>query len=230
MTPQEFRSILKQTLDDEKVSRSERRALSSVLEEIQSAETLLDVYRHEAFDLARDALNTAVDKSKIVDWLEDVVRLLKPAKEDGHNVTSEAYFSPGNRPRSRIRSLLKQARSSADICVFTITDNEISEIIAETHNRGVAVRIISDNDKSEDLGSDIERLAEIGVPVAIDDSPFHMHHKFAIFDESIFLGGSYNWTRSAADKNEENIVISNDGSLVKSFQNLFNELWERYSR
>ncbi len=228
MTPQKFRAILKETLDDKKLSRSERKALSAVLRDIQPAVTELDVYRHEAFDLAREALTTTLERSAVVDWLEDVMRLLKPSQKAGETVSTEAHFSPGNRCRGRIRSLLRQSRSSADICVFTITDNEISDIIAETHNRGVRVRIITDDDKSGDTGSDVERLAEIGVEVRIDRSPYHMHHKFALFDESILLCGSYNWTRSAAEKNEENIVVLNDSHLVQTFQTAFGELWEEY--
>ena len=228
MTPQKFRAILSQTLDDQKLTRSERRALSAVLKDIQPAETELDVYRHEAFDLAREAMASTLDQNAVVNWLEDVMRLLKPAKEGGKAVSSEAHFSPGNSCRSRIRSLLRQSRSSADICVFTITDNEISDIIAETHHRGVRVRIITDDDKSGDTGSDVERLAEIGIEVRIDRSPYHMHHKFALFDDSILLCGSYNWTRSAAEKNEENIIVMNDTNLVKSFKTAFAELWAEY--
>ncbi|MEW4488813.1 phospholipase D-like domain-containing protein [Thalassoglobus sp. JC818] len=228
MTAQEFREILSQTLDDQRLSRGERKALKSVLKDMRPAQTELDVYRHEAFDLVRETLPTALDKGAVIDWLEDVIRTLRPAEEKGHVVETEAYFSPGNRCRSRIRSLLRQSRNAVDICVFTITDDEISEVIAETHNRGIAVRIITDDEKSSDTGSDIERLASIGIEVAIDNSPYHMHHKFALFDESILLCGSYNWTRSAADHNEENIVITNDDHLVDSFHKLFQDMWIRY--
>lgn len=229
MTPKEFRSILHQTLEDQLISRGERSALLKVLSEVDASQATLDVYRHEAFDLAREIIATAVDKTQVFDWLEEVIKLLKPTQSPIDTVISEAYFSPGDEPRNRIRSLLRQARASVDICVFTITDDDISEVIAETHNRRVAVRIITDDHKSDDTGSDIDKLQNIGIPVAYDDSPFHMHHKFATFDKSIVLCGSYNWTRSAADSNEENIVISNDPQLVKTFQQLFNKLWTRYS-
>lgn len=228
MTPQKFQDILQQTLDDHLLSRAERKALKLVLEEIQPAETQLDLYRHVAFDLARQTLATALDKDRVIDWLEDVVRLLKPAVEDGQSVKAEAHFSPGNRCRSRIRTLLQQARNTVDICVFTITDDEISAAVAEAHHRGVDIRIISDDDKANDTGSDIDRLAGIGVQVRLDRSRFHMHHKFAIFDESNLLCGSYNWTRSAAESNEENIIVLNDPHLLKVFGKEFDELWARY--
>lgn len=229
MSPKEFRSILKATIDDSSISRSERQALAKVLKEIQPAETELNLYRSVAFELARESLQKKLDQSQTIEWLEDVIRLLKPAQEKGKTVDSEAYFSPGNRCRNRIRSLMRQARSSVSICVFTITDDEISEAIAEAHHRRIRVRIITDNDKANDTGSDVDRLEEIGVAVRHDNSPYHMHHKFAIFDDSILLSGSYNWTRSAATKNEENIIVQSDEHLVKKFADVFEDLWKRYA-
>ncbi|MCA8996044.1 MAG: endonuclease [Planctomycetaceae bacterium] len=228
MTPQEFRELIRPTLDDHKLSRSERRALTAVLEEIAPPATQLDVYRHEAFNLAREDMSSGLDRP-IIDWLEDLVRLLKPASDSAGEVQSEAWFSPGDGCRDRIRSLFNQARHCVDVCVFTITDNEVSEVIAAAHNRGVELRIVSDNDKAFDTGSDIDRLIEHGVPVRIDRTEHHMHHKFAIFDNSILVTGSYNWTRSAAANNEENIIVTGDKTLIRRFQQTFNELWDRFA-
>ena len=68
--------------------------------------------------------------------------------------------------------------------------------------------MVSDNEKAYDPGSDTLRFARAGVPVKIDDSPYHMHHKFALFDGDVLLTGSYNWTRGAADNNEENLILT----------------------
>ena len=92
--------------------------------------------------------------------------------------------------------------------------------------RGVSLRCISDNDKEFDLGSDIGQLRAAGIPVALDRTDAHMHHKFAIFDGMRLLNGSYNWTRSAASFNEENLVLSNDPSLVRRFADEFDSLWK----
>jgi len=99
------------------------------------------------------------------------------------------------------------------------------------HERGVKLRILSDNDKANDFGSDIDRLARAGVAVRIDRTPVHMHHKFGIFDGRLLLTGSYNWTRSAHDENAENNVLTDDPTLVKAFTVEFERLWglcERY--
>jgi phosphatidylserine/phosphatidylglycerophosphate/cardiolipin synthase-like enzyme len=56
-----------------------------------------------------------------------------------------------------------------------------------------------------------------------------MHHKFAVIDGKTLLTGSYNWTRSAADFNEENVVVTDDPRLVSSFAAEFEKLWKKFS-
>jgi cardiolipin hydrolase len=47
----------------------------------------------------------------------------------------------------RFLQFLSSARSSLDVCVFTITCDEIAEALLAAQKRGVRVRIISDNDQ-----------------------------------------------------------------------------------
>jgi len=76
-----------------------------------------------------------------------------------------------------------------------------------------------------DAGSDIELLQKAGINIRMDCSAQHMHHKFAVIDDERLLTGSYNWTRSAADYNYENLMVTNDVGLVKPFAEEFDRLW-----
>jgi phosphatidylserine/phosphatidylglycerophosphate/cardiolipin synthase-like enzyme len=93
----------------------------------------------------------------------------------------------------------------------------------------VSLRIVTDNDKAEDPGSDIQRLQSAGIPIRVDHSSDHMHHKFAVFDAACLITGSYNWTRSASEVNEENVVLLYDRSLVRQFRERFEALWVKFS-
>jgi mitochondrial cardiolipin hydrolase len=141
---------------------------------------------------------------------------------------AEAWFSPHDDCPGRIINLFAEARSSVDVCVFTITDDRVSDSILAAHCEGIRIRIITDDDKAHDLGSDIDRLAAAGIPVRIDHSPFHMHHKFAIFDGRILLQGSFNWTRGAARDNQEDLVVTDDPRLVTAFGREFERLWTQF--
>jgi len=89
--------------------------------------------------------------------------------------------------------------------------------------------VVSDDLKSEDLGSDLEYMKKLGIDCLYDRTDAHMHHKFAIADGHSLLSGSYNWTRSAATENDENILVTNDPKLVQSFLKEFNKLWKALS-
>jgi phosphatidylserine/phosphatidylglycerophosphate/cardiolipin synthase-like enzyme len=90
----------------------------------------------------------------------------------------------------------------------------------------VKVQVLTDNEKLYDKGSDIRELALAGVPVRVDNTTNHMHHKFAIPDNSAVLTGSYNWTRSAALYNHENVIVTNEKAMVNDFCREFDRLWE----
>lgn len=228
MKPQQVRDTLAQTLEDHRLSRAERASLKRILDHVRSDQRQLANYRSIAFDLARDAAGDS-DAAAVLDWLEGVVKLLhNAATDEGQAVTAEACFSPGDNCPRRIGGLLAAARHSVDICVFTITDDRITDAILAAHERGVAVRIITDDDKAADLGSDATRLARAGIEVRLDRSQYHMHHKFALFDRSQLLTGSYNWTRGAAENNEENFIITGDLRLIEPFADLFDRLWNQF--
>ncbi|NQT39451.1 MAG: hypothetical protein HQ581_18285 [Planctomycetes bacterium] len=226
MSSEELDRILKHTMADFRLSRGERQMLGSILDQTGADEHELAVLRHRAFEMARGEL-LGVDAHRVLEWLEEVVKVLqaKPPKDEQ---PPEALFGPGDACPQRIVHLLGRATRKIDICVFTITDDRIADAIAEAHRNDVAVRIISDNDKAEDRGSDIDRLRRRGIAVRVDRSEYHMHHKFALFDDDTLLTGSYNWTRSAADRNAENFIVTHDRRLTRAFSQAFERLWDEW--
>ena len=184
--------------------------------------------RNRAFDIARDAMRGEPGATlEVLRWLEQVVKTLDAA-DQAAPVVSSAYFSPGDTCLRRLCDLMRGCRDTLDICVFTIADDRLTEAILDCHARGVQVRVVSDNDKQHDSGSDINRLRARGVQVRVDDAPSHMHHKFALFDGRVLANGSFNWTRSATRDNDENLVVSDDANLVRVFGLQFGKLWQQF--
>jgi mitochondrial cardiolipin hydrolase len=226
MMPEEIDAWLARSLDDLRFSRSERQALGEFVATLSSS-IERDAVRRRAFEIARGALGQP-DDLPVLAWLEEVTRVVReggPTAE--HSVVAEAYFSPGDECHRAIGRLLANASKTADICVFTITDDRLADAILDAHHRGVAVRIVTDDDKAEDLGSDVKRFEQSGIPTRVDRSPFHMHHKFAILDGQTLLTGSYNWTRGAARDNEENLIVTTDPRFLTPFERTFERLWAK---
>lgn len=228
MHPHPLLQHLDASFDDQRLSDDERRAFASALRDADPPEEGLRQLRNAAFERMRTALATP-EQHAALKWLEGIVRTLDLARAGDAPAEAHAHFSPGSACRTAIVQRLQQARLSADICVFTISDDAIAEAIVTAHRRGVAVRVVTDDDKALDAGSDVDWLRNAGVPLACDRSPAHMHHKFALVDGRWLINGSYNWTRSAATANEENLVVCNDAGLVAEFQRCFDALWQRWS-
>ncbi len=226
--------LLIATLEDGVLSKSERQDLAKVAMRCRDDQRrflqnkAFEMYRTE-YLLADSASNE--DRLEGLRWLEKTVKalqlLVKPlVKNEAKNLVC---FSPGEDCRKAILNACRQAKHSIDICVFTISDNMLSDAILAAQQRGIEVRIITDNDKTDDRGSDIDYLAEQNIAVREDASAYHMHHKFALIDKKVLVNGSFNWTRSASDYNQENIVVLHDANIVKTFVEKFEDLWSRYS-
>jgi cardiolipin hydrolase len=241
MNPEELTRFLQHTLADRKLAGSERSALAEWVEKHIADEQARGLARHTAFEVAHAAIADP-HAAEVLAWVEDVMKVLVPISvEQGANAPrspekDRACFSPGERCLQQIIQRFNECRRTADLCVFTITDDRISRSILDAHRRGVKIRIISDNEKWHDLGSDIQQFREAGISVKMDDihghqDPHlngHMHHKFAIFDSTRLINGSYNWTRGAANVNYENLVDTGDPDLIATFCEEFKRLWNRF--
>lgn len=229
MTPADLDALLRQTLADHKLSGSEKQLLTGfALNQIDSDQDRA-VARSRAFAVAREA-TTDEGARRVLVWLEESLKALSPVGGGGPATSpaiapAAAYFSPGEACLRAIVGHFAAARTSADVCVFTITDDRITRALLDAHRRGVKIRVVTDNEKALDAGSDVEQIERAGVPLKVDRTPFHMHHKFAIFDGGRLLNGSYNWTRGAANDNEENVIDTGDPRLVAAFRRHFDELW-----
>lgn len=213
---------LRQTWEDQHLSKTEKYALQDLVLACSDEERRFLMNR--SFEIAKERLGKSAEAMSAFQWLERVIKALQPVEEQV--AEPAAFFSPGETCRNIILQRLHAARECADICVFTISDNVISEALLKAHQRGLVIRIITDNEKTHDRGSDIYYLAQQGLAVREDTGPDHMHHKFAVFDKKILLNGSFNWTRSATENNYENLTLNHHPALVQSYQNKFEELWQ----
>ncbi|SET91080.1 phospholipase D-like domain-containing protein [Hymenobacter actinosclerus] len=242
----ELLNQFRQAFADVNLSAAEAAQLRDQLTEFQHRHGNLEALRRQLFGLAKNHFNTFKDKA-IVEWLEAASALLPtpagppapgeppaaelrplPKPSSGPAATAEAarvYFSPNDDCVAAIQRFIQQARQTLNVCVFTVADNRLSDELLAAHRRGVRVRLLTDNEKVLDRGSDVRMLQQGGIAVHLDESRNHMHHKFALADDQRVLTGSYNWTRSAAELNQENLLISPDPALIAAYATEFARLW-----
>ena len=222
---QQLKSMLQQTFEDQKVDNSEAAELYEVFQPLNREQRAY--VRNRAFELMADYSRDNPDVYPPYKWLEKVIKSLDNSQPD--DIVSRVVFSPGEDCLNALLGLINGAHQTLQICVFTISDNRIREALLKAYQRGVEVRIITDNDKTEDKGSDIDWLAEQGVPVRVDRTRHHMHHKFVIADARQIATGSFNWTVSATRYNHENILLLNDETVIRDFAAEFESLWREFA-
>ena len=148
MNQQQLLDSLRKTLEDFRLSRSERKSIHDLFSDLNERE--LQIVRSQIFALARGA-TVYPETAGVIDWLEEVTKLTSPNQPIGKTSTGEVLFSSQDDCSRRICTLLEMSQRSVEICVFTITDNRIRDAIQNAPDRKVSVRIISDNEKAQDI-------------------------------------------------------------------------------
>ncbi len=212
------------TLDDNILSTDEKDDLKTELYERHLSKTA----RIQLIDhVSKIALAKASRENfrEVMNWLRKVTILL--GNTESEQLYNNAYFGPEDNIRDIIIRELNHCERSLKICVFTISDNPISDAIMDAHKRCVKVSIITDDGKVFDKGSDIKELSREGIEVKIDSYKSLMHHKFCVIDNYKVISGSYNWTRTAAEMNNENIILTDEVKIAKAFIVEFDKLWRK---
>lgn len=215
---------LLQTFSDRNLDAQEKFTLFDIFQPLNREQRAF--VRNKAFSWVRQHSHTE-PVEPLLKWLEAVVKMLDASRPG--TVESEVFFSPGRACRDALLGMIARATVSLDICVFTISDDAICAGLLQAHQRGVHIRVISDNDKQYDHGNDIAYLQRQGFQVRVDDTRHHMHHKFMVVDGARLVTGSFNWTLSASRYNHENIVSTNSPAVVADFIAEFNRLWQAFA-
>ena len=143
---------------------------------------------------------------------------------------TEVYFSLYDNPQKEIIKNINQAEAFINIAMYIFTDREIAIPLVKARERGVKVRLYLDQDQVDYKYSQSRFLVQKGIKTRISTNNYIMHNKFAIIDNRILLTGSYNWTFSANNRNDENLMVIDDPEIIALYQNQFEKLWlNKYS-
>ena len=120
----------------------------------------------------------------------------------------ETYFSPDDGVAARLVELLQGAQESIYFMAYSFTSDDIAQAMRDRADAGVIVfGVMDDSQVASNQGTEFDLFAQSGLDVRRDGNPGLMHHKVIIIDRSIVILGSYNFTASAEDRNDENLVI-----------------------
>lgn len=120
-----------------------------------------------------------------------------------------------------------RANESIRLMVMLITHDGLADALMAAHDRGVEVDIIIDSDWRYSTGSDYGEILDAGVDIRGDDRGGLMHHKVMVIDEHVIITGSYNWSSSAEDSNDENCLFLKSRSIAEVYLTEFDRIWDQ---
>lgn len=143
------------------------------------------------------------------------------------NSRVEVFFSPEDGVQARLLEILQDAHRSIEVLAFSFTADPIGASLIDADRRGVIVRVVVERSQSSASGAEGQRLRDAGLDLRLDGNPKQMHHKVMIIDAEIVVVGSYNFTRSAEEKNDENLLIVYDAQLAGQFLEEFDRIYSQ---
>ena len=143
----------------------------------------------------------------------------------------DIYFSPDDGVLNALASLLSGAEESIHFLAFSFTSNDLGAIVREKAEAGLTIAGVMDEEQiSSNQGTEYDPFKQADLDVRIDGNAGQMHHKVFIVDEKIVVLGSYNFSQSAEEKNDENLIIVYNSLIAEQFMMEFKRVQSQANR
>jgi phosphatidylserine/phosphatidylglycerophosphate/cardiolipin synthase-like enzyme len=109
--------------------------------------------------------------------------------------------------------------------MYYLSSGKIARALVDARGRGVSLRIVLDQSQEIESSSKSGYLIKHGFDIKYHLGFGLMHNKFAVIDSRVLITGSFNWTRTAEEKNEENLLIIRDQQTIEKYTERFEYLW-----
>jgi phosphatidylserine/phosphatidylglycerophosphate/cardiolipin synthase-like enzyme len=149
-----------------------------------------------------------------------------PTVELADGTPVEVWFSTHDKPAKHVHEEIGKAQRSIHFLAFSFTDTTLGELLIEAANRGVEVKGVFETSQAGSQHSEFESLRAAGIPVFKDANPRNMHHKLIVIDGETVLGGSFNFSKSANDSNDENLVVIRSPAIAKRCEAEFRTVYD----
>jgi len=142
----------------------------------------------------------------------------------------EVYFSPDDHVLQRLLSLVTAAEESIEFLAFTLTSDPLAEALIARGANGVRVRGVMERDQVNNSGGEFGNLVLAGLDLRLDANQNNMHHKVMLIDGEIVVTGSYNFSRNAEEKNDENVLIFHSDEIAQQYLLEFERIYRAASK
>jgi len=137
--------------------------------------------------------------------------------------TNEIYFLPkeADLVKDNILDLIKKSKNNISIAMYNFSYKKFAKELVSSAKDGVRVTIILDKSKVDKKDKIYKYLKNNGINVKIANQKMHM--KIAVFDKSIAVLGSTNWTKESFKDNYEVVLFTRDKKVINKIQDALNK-------
>ena len=182
----------------------------------------------------RDAADILLEVDEILSQEEPYV---VPQEEPGEAGQSnkewyQIYFTQPTCPPPESRSGgldeiilndLDDAQQQVDMAIFDLDAELIVNALIELEAQGIPVRVVTDEDHSDQ--ESIRRLRRHGISVVEDKRRAFMHNKFIVIDNHVVWTGSTNLTSNGIYCNNNNLVRIESAKLAENYLTEMDEMY-----
>jgi phosphatidylserine/phosphatidylglycerophosphate/cardiolipin synthase-like enzyme len=145
----------------------------------------------------------------------------------------EVYFTTPANPDEGIRTggndeivvaAINGAQSTIDMAAFEFNLQSVTDALIAAQGRGVRIRMVDDNEHTED-SDQMEEIRDAGIPVVDDERSALMHNKFIVIDGRELWTGSMNFTENGVYRNNNNLLHITSPELAANYTAEFEEMF-----
>jgi phosphatidylserine/phosphatidylglycerophosphate/cardiolipin synthase-like enzyme len=154
-------------------------------------------------------------------------------RESPPEVNSAAvYFAPQQDLSVVDQEIIRSAKRSLEIAMYSFTDRRIAEELVDACHRGVVVELYRDRSQYEEETARESAVQAIlhrcrDIHIRVKGSNELMHEKAYVADGVVLREGSANWSVSAARYQDNQLSITRDAPAIEAFRIDFAGMWQR---
>ena len=138
----------------------------------------------------------------------------------------ETFFSPDDGVADHLYEILADATDSIYFMAFSFTTDDLGEVIRAQAENGLDVAgVMEEQQVNSNIGTEYDLFKQAGLKVFLDGNEGQMHHKTMIIDGQIVVTGSYNFSRSAETRNDENLIVIYNKQIADFFMGEFQRIY-----
>ena len=142
----------------------------------------------------------------------------------------KVYYNQDHALNTEVINQIENADKFVYFSVYTFTRQDIKDALLAAKYRGLTVVGLTDTEQYQTAAGQkdlIDSLRKAGIPVYEQNHAGIMHTKVLVTDKA-YASGSYNWTSSATNINDEVLEVGHDEAIRQQYQSIVEEMFNKY--